>query len=72
MENQCVKSVGFHLEPLFFFQFDGDFCLCEASVIDFHEIYSKLVSREKIFALPVISTAKCNDSVNFPFLFFFF
>ena len=72
MKNQCVKSEGFHLEPLFFFQFDSDFRLCEASVIDFHEIYSKLVSREKIFAPPVISTVKCNDSVNFSFLFFFF
>ena len=72
MENQCVKSEGFHLEPLFFLQFDSDFRLCEASVIDFHEIYSKLVSCEKIFALPVISTVKCNDSVNFSFLLFFF
>ena len=68
-----MRKVGrFSFRAAFFFQFESDFRLCEASVIDFHEIYSKLVSREKIFALPVISTVKCNDSVNFSFLFFFF
>ena len=64
MKNQCGESVGFSFRAAL--RFRRWFCLCQASVIDFCEIYNSN------FLSFVFTVMKCNDSVSFSFFFSFF